>query len=131
MSGNKQAPSSGRDSRRSPVGNRKSKTPRAGKTKPLSNGLQEVIPDYNQHRGRSASLGKEEVLKMNLMTVRKLDTSVIRIESTVPQVVLYQYESTSNTWVSCPPIIFSTHACSQSHSNSRNDIFSSAFVVHV
>lgn len=101
MSGNKQATSFGRDSRRSPVGNRKSKISKAEKTMPLSNGLQEVIPGPNTSNRvhHSGSLGHEEVLKMNLLTVQKLDTSVVRIESTVPQVVLYQYEASSNTWV--------------------------------
>lgn len=49
---------------------------------------------------RSSSAGKDEVLKMNLMAIRKVDPNVLGIVSTVPQVVLYQYESSSNEWVS-------------------------------
>lgn len=84
-------------SRRSPVGNRKSKTPGRAKSKPISNGLHEYIPESAQI-SRSASAGKFEVAQMNLNTVRILDSSVVKIKSTVPQVVVYQYESTSATW---------------------------------
>ena len=49
---------------------------------------------------RSSSIGKDEVLKINLMAIRKVDPNVLGIVSTVPQVVLYQYQSSSNEWVS-------------------------------
>ena len=94
-------------SRRSPVGNRKSKTPGRTKSKPVSNGLHEYIPESVQI-GRSASAGK--VARMNLNTVRTLDSSVVDIKSTVPQVVVYQYDSSSATWVrlliGCHNLIF-------------------------
>ena len=38
--------------------------------------------------------------KMNMMAVRRADSGVHGLLSTVPQVVLYQYETDSNTWVS-------------------------------
>lgn len=84
--------------RRSPVGNRKSKTPRAGKNQSVLNGLKEFVPE--PARNSSSPLGKEEVAKMNLMTIQKLDSSVKAIKSTVPQVILYEYDGVSNTWVS-------------------------------
>ena len=37
--------------------------------------------------------------KMNKMAVQKVDGGVCDLLSTVPQVVLYQYEADSNTWV--------------------------------
>ena len=51
-------------------------------------------------RDRTSSLGKEEVVKMNLMAIRKIDSQVETICSTVPKVVLYQYDGANNTWVS-------------------------------
>ncbi len=102
MSTNKKTPSqkTSSQSRRSPVSNRKPKTSKpGGKNQRLSNGLQECVPEPPK-RSSSSLLGKKEVAKINLHTVRKLDSSVKSIKSTVPQVVLYQYESISNTWVS-------------------------------
>ena len=39
--------------------------------------------------------------KMNMIAVQRVDPCLIDILSTVPQVVLYQYETNSNTWVRC------------------------------
>ena len=50
-------------------------------------------------RDRTSSMGKEEVVKMNLMAIRKIDSQVETICSTVPHVVLYQYDGANNTWV--------------------------------
>lgn len=41
---------------------------------------------------------KEE--KMNRQAVERVDSHVVDLLSTVPQVVLYQYDESSNTWVS-------------------------------
>lgn len=49
---------------------------------------------------RSASAGHAEVVKMNLMTIRRVDSEVVSIVSTVPRVMLYKYEEGANTWVS-------------------------------
>lgn len=97
MSTNKKTSS---QARRSPVGNRKPKpkTPKAAKNQHISNGLHEFVPEPPQ-RSSSSSLGKEEVAKINLKTVCKLDSSVQSIQFTVPQVVLYKYEGILNTWV--------------------------------
>jgi len=51
-------------------------------------------------RSLSSAMGQDEVIKMNLMAIRRIDSQVETIHSTVPQVVLYQYEGTNNTWVS-------------------------------
>ena len=50
-------------------------------------------------RSLSSAVGQDEVLKMNLMAIRRIDGQVEAIHSTVPQVVLYQYDDTNNTWV--------------------------------
>lgn len=47
---------------------------------------------------RSGVAGAEE--KMNRKAVERVDSHVVELLSTVPQVVLYQYEEWSNTWVS-------------------------------
>ena len=39
------------------------------------------------------------VEQMNLMAIQRVDSDVLDLLSTVPQVVLYQYEEESNTWV--------------------------------
>ena len=46
-----------------------------------------------------ASVSKVEVMKMNLMAIRKMDGQVSSIVKTVPRVILYQYEKATNTWV--------------------------------
>lgn len=47
---------------------------------------------------RSGVAGAEE--RMNRKAVERVDSHVVELLSTVPQVVLYQYEESSNTWVS-------------------------------
>lgn len=47
--------------------------------------------------GNSAGLNGVE--KMNMMAIQRVDSHVLGLLSTVPQVVLYQYETQSNTWV--------------------------------
>ena len=47
---------------------------------------------------RSGVAGAEE--RMNRKAVERVDSHVVELLSTVPQVVLYQYEGSSNTWVS-------------------------------
>ena len=37
--------------------------------------------------------------KMNMIAVQRVDSGLCDLLSTVPQVVLYQYEANSNTWV--------------------------------
>ena len=41
-----------------------------------------------------------EQMKMNLGAIQRLDSRVSALLSTVPQVILYQYEESSGTWVS-------------------------------
>ena len=53
--------------------------------------------------GRSGADGGAK--KMNKMAVQKVDGGVCDLLSTVPQVVLYQYEADSNTWVRTSPLI--------------------------
>ena len=50
---------------------------------------------------RSSSMGKPEIVKMNLTAVRRIDDCVTDLISTVPRVILYEYEQAANTWVSC------------------------------
>lgn len=47
---------------------------------------------------RAGVAGAEE--RMNRKAVERVDSHVVELLSTVPQVVLYQYEGSSNTWVS-------------------------------
>ena len=44
--------------------------------------------------------GTSEAEEMNMMAVQRVDSCVCRLLATVPQVVLYQYETASNIWVS-------------------------------
>ncbi len=48
---------------------------------------------------RSASVGKAEVAKMNLLAVHKIDPQVTKILQTVPKVVSYVFHEANNTWV--------------------------------
>ena len=88
-----------------PSGGKGSKTPQSRGTKSSKTVLApmngEVARQDNARssgmRGRSSSFGKEEI---NLMAVRKVDPSVSDILSTVPQVMLYEYDQTSGEWVS-------------------------------
>lgn len=43
--------------------------------------------------------GGMEVNEMNMIAVQRVDGSVNHLLATVPQVVLYQYEASSNIWV--------------------------------
>lgn len=47
---------------------------------------------------RSASVGKAEVAKMNLLAVHKIDPQVTKILQTVPKVVSYVFHEANNTW---------------------------------
>lgn len=48
---------------------------------------------------RSSSLGKMEVVKLNLMAISRVDPQAHEIVSTVPGVVLYGYDESTTTWV--------------------------------
>ena len=65
--------------------------------KSLSNGFHgkpnEVVFAKNSN-------GEDEVTKINLMTLQKVDSSISDIQATVPHVVLYQYQSEQDMWVS-------------------------------
>jgi hypothetical protein len=64
----------------------------------------------NQLKGASGSVtavtvgGRTEVVtgveKMNMIAIQRVDGHVRDLLSTVPQVVLYQYEAEANIWVS-------------------------------
>ena len=75
----------------------RSPTPKLGAlgVKALTNGLPH----------RSASLGKAEVAKMNLLAVRKIDPQVTKILHTVPKVVSYEFHEANNTWVSAFSVV--------------------------
>ena len=85
-----------------PSGGKTSKTPQSRGTKSSKIVLAPMNGEANSYRssgmrGRSSSFGKEE---MNLMAVRKVDANVTDILSTVPQVMLYEYDQSSGEWVS-------------------------------
>ena len=88
--------------------NEKPRTPKA--KKPSSNGVNGTSKDSHHHNhnqksgdrgtsGRSSS-DEDEVTKMNLKTLQKVDRRVSSILATVPHVVLYQYRTAENMWVS-------------------------------
>lgn len=93
------------DSRKSPVSSQNSaksskpKQPRGKvlKTKLLSNGFHEVENGVDKRKSPSA---EDEIAKMNLLTLRKVDKSVCEIVKTVPHVVLYEFKTGENMWVS-------------------------------
>ena len=58
----------------------------------LSNG-------FSHHEPSAVSAGANAG-ELNLLAVRKVDESVVSIVSTVPQVVLYEYDRGNNEWVS-------------------------------
>ena len=83
----------------------KSKTPKnkvskaATTGKSLSNGVHEVYSNGVTTKKRESE-GEQEIAKINLMTLQKVDGSVSRILATVPHVVLYEFKTAQNVWVS-------------------------------
>ncbi len=49
---------------------------------------------------RCVSVGKMEVVKLNQMAISRVDPQAREIVSTVPGVVLYEYDESTATWVS-------------------------------
>ena len=97
------------DSRRSPVNTSKSGKTKPPKTKvskttpakPVSNGFHEVSNGVDKRKDQPAKAKEEdEVAKMNLLTLQKVDKSVAGIVETVPHVVLYEFKPVVNMWVS-------------------------------
>ncbi len=89
----------------------KPKTPKTKKAS-LSNGVNGTSKNSQHHchhhhktgdkgssGGRSSS-DEDEVTKMNLKTLQKVDARVSSILETVTHVVLYQYQTKENMWVS-------------------------------
>ena len=97
--------------RRSPVSGHgssksvKAKTPKskasrtAGTGRPLSNGVHEVYSNGVATK-KTEDEGEQEIAKMNFLTLQKVDSSVSRILATVPHVVLYEFKTAENMWVS-------------------------------
>lgn len=109
MSHIKHRSSDSRDARKSPVSSQnkpsKSKQQPVGKvtkTKPLSNGFHEVGNGVDKRKSPTAAVVREEdeVAKMNLLTLQKVDKDVFEIVGTVPHVVLYHFKTAENMWVS-------------------------------
>lgn len=104
----------GKDVRKSPINvttqkSAKVRTPKAkvSKTaaaKPLNNGLHAVTNGVGTGRNSSgkskAGGGEDEIAKINLLTLQKVDSAVSAILATVPHVVLYEYKTSGNMWVS-------------------------------
>ena len=96
------------DARRSPVSpqnatrSNKPKPPKVkvSKVKPVSNGFHEVSNGVEKLKSNSVAKEKDEVAKMNLLTLQKVDRSVSEIVDTVPHVVLYEFKTAENMWVS-------------------------------
>lgn len=108
--------------RKSPVSPTKSVKPKLPKDKvskaePVSNGFHEVVnkAEYRKspsvakekvgngvEKRKSHSVAKEEdeVAKINLLTLQKVDRNVSEIVDTVPHVVLYEFRTAENMWVS-------------------------------
>ena len=98
--------------RRSPVSHNstkpaKSKTPKSKVSKtpgrPLSNGVHEVHSNgvgkkkVEQEKDKD---GEKATAKINLMTLQKVDSGVSSILATIPHVVLYEFKTAENVWVS-------------------------------
>lgn len=66
------------------------------KGNPVGDGFAASLPNR-----KSAPAKEEEIVKMNLLTLQKMDKSVCSILETVPHVVLYEFKTTENVWVSC------------------------------
>ena len=66
-------------------------------TSVIKRGVRERQKVESSAESRAPGDGAKE---MNIMAVERVDPGLCDILSTVPQVVLYQYESNSNTWVS-------------------------------
>lgn len=97
----RKSPVSGQNSAKS--GKAKTSKSKVSKTtaaaKPLSNGVHEVV---NRVDTRKSSSGKSEgeIAKINLLTLQKVDKSVLEILTTVPHVILYEFKTEENIWVS-------------------------------
>lgn len=96
------------DARRSPVSPQntaRSSKPKplkskVSKAKPISNGFHEVGNGVEKRKSTSVAKEKDEIAKMNLLTLQKVDRSVSEIVDTVPHVVLYEFKKAENVWVS-------------------------------
>ncbi len=84
----------------------KSKTPKNKVSKPpaaagkaLSNGVHEVRSNGLSTKTKELE-GEKEIAKINLLTLQKVDSSVSSILATVPHVVLYEFKTAQNVWVS-------------------------------
>lgn len=81
-------------------GKAKAKAPKAKSSKPatgkpLSNGVNEVVNGMD-----AGKVEEDQTAKMNLLTLQKMDSSVCGILATVPHVVLYEFKTAQNVWVS-------------------------------
>lgn len=73
------------------------------KGSPVGNGFAASLPN---RKTASSAKEEEEIVKMNLLTLQKMDKSVSSILETVPHVVLYEFKTSDNVWVS---LIFNSH----------------------
>lgn len=96
-------PVSGQNSAKS--GKAKTSKSKVSKTiaaaKPLSNGVHEVVNGVDTRKSSSGKSESEgEIAKINLLTLQKVDKSVLEILTTVPHVILYEFKTEENIWVS-------------------------------
>jgi hypothetical protein len=98
------------DARRSPVspqntarmGPGKPKLPKGKVSKPkaVSNGFHEVRNGVDKQKRPTVAKEEDEIAKINLLTLQKVDGNVSKIMETVPHVILYKFKTTENIWVS-------------------------------
>ena len=87
----------------------KNPTSKSSTGKAVSNGVHEVkgtsvgngfAASLPNRKSTSSAKEEQEIVKMNLLTLQKMDKSVSSILETVPHVVLYEFKTTENVWVS-------------------------------